>query len=361
MPDPSMDEQIPMNGGITVSLSLLIQAINGLMSAHVTEASPTACRTKEGHVGECVHSYLCDRYTNTIIVDGTGIIDPRTSRFKSIDNQMANFEYLGGGSLIHERSVLTSAHLFQKNEDYNNLYVAVGEFDQESVNILPRKSIKVRTVYFHHEYNQVFLVKSVTVAAHVNFICLPPKSVEVAPGTRCISSGWGRDGQDVHQYILNKVSLWRVTSAISYLTLPDVRIKPDIATFLTFIRLFPLRKRMRGEYNQAQVIRHIKFFKYLRINTKTQILNNVGCGLSTQVAGQTGWSVLLLGLVTRHTYARLTVGRRQKLPKYLQVRHAGEMAACTRFTCTCQLHGNVAYVSALVIILRSCSIIVSTY
>ncbi|CAH2987584.1 unnamed protein product [Chilo suppressalis] len=257
---------------------------------------PIACTTSDGNPGECVPSNLAKLLSDTVVDDGSYILDSRTGisdscpypltclqitndkeddrddtprekpnffsyvrmarssdrqgcgwrnengiqvnsnvsltddharpgefpwvvsimRLESAKDKNVLFEYLGDGSLIHHRAVLTAAHVFEGISNDTNLYVVVGDFYQRTESVLPTKVIRVEKVQIHEGYMKdvlinnyalVFLVKPAVVASHVNFVCLPPKSVEMATGSKCISSGWGKNGLDEHQYIMNKVEL----------------------------------------------------------------------------------------------------------------------------------------------------------
>ncbi|KAK4309059.1 hypothetical protein Pmani_019318 [Petrolisthes manimaculis] len=112
--------------------------------------------------------------------------------------------FVGGGSLIHPRFILTAAHKVM-GQNINHMLVRVGEWDtQNDFEPYPYQDIQVQNVIIHENYNPnllyhdvalLFLKAKVTMQSHINSICLAPdlQSVDIS---KCVINGWGLNGFD---------------------------------------------------------------------------------------------------------------------------------------------------------------------
>jgi len=104
-----------------------------------------------------------------------------------------------GGSLIDSKTVLTAAHCTE-GMDPNEIYVLVGEHDQEDSNDGQQK-IQVQEVIEHPDYSGrpvydndfsiLILQEPVTWSKEVKPICLPQEIAAAYEGVEAIVSGWG--------------------------------------------------------------------------------------------------------------------------------------------------------------------------
>ncbi|KAM3957646.1 LOW QUALITY PROTEIN: phenoloxidase-activating factor 2-like [Aphomia sociella] len=125
--------------------------------------------------------------------------------------------YVGGGSLIHPRVVLTAAHYVAAAKQ---LRVRAGEWDTQTIKeIYPYQDRDVEHTEIHKDFNKgnlfydialLFLSTPMDMAPNVGVACLPPHGERTEAGTRCFASGWGKDKfgkEGRYQVILKKVEV----------------------------------------------------------------------------------------------------------------------------------------------------------
>ncbi|XP_063837123.1 phenoloxidase-activating factor 2-like [Ostrinia nubilalis] len=125
--------------------------------------------------------------------------------------------FLGGGSLIHMRVVLTAAH-YVVTAEANTLRVRAGEWDMGSTKEhYPHQDRDVSSIEVHKDFIRgtlyydaalLFLSSPVDPAPHINVVCLPPPKRLQVEGTRCFASGYGkRYTNDTFQSLPKKVEI----------------------------------------------------------------------------------------------------------------------------------------------------------
>ena len=133
-------------------------------------------------------------------------------------------EYHNGGSLIHPSVVLTSAHNMNKpNIDKSSISVRAGDWDiQRTTEAFDTQDSNVESIVIHEQFHAkaywndvalLFLEKPFLISANINPICLPPQDQRF-DSTRCIVTGWGKDGMGrtaKYQAILNYVDVRTVS------------------------------------------------------------------------------------------------------------------------------------------------------
>ncbi|VVC98030.1 unnamed protein product [Leptidea sinapis] len=125
--------------------------------------------------------------------------------------------YVGGGSLIHPKAVLTAAHYVTA---MRAMKIRAGEWDtQTTKEIYPYQDRDVEQVVVHKDFNKnnlfydialLFLSTPVELAPNVGVVCLPPPRERAVKATRCFASGWGKDKfgtEGRYQVILKKVEV----------------------------------------------------------------------------------------------------------------------------------------------------------
>jgi plasma kallikrein len=132
------------------------------------------------------------------------------------ENDTKVLKYHCGGSLIHPKVVLTTAHNIAGIEP-SKFVVRGGEWDTESNGeMCEHQDRKIKTVIRHPEFvrstlhNDIALLvlhRGFEMTAFVNTICLPPVNTNF-DCERCFSAGWGKDKfGGVYQKFLKKVEL----------------------------------------------------------------------------------------------------------------------------------------------------------
>lgn len=124
--------------------------------------------------------------------------------------------YIAGGTLIHPRVVLSSAHNVASHRN-STIIVRGGEWNTQSTEeILKSEERKVKTIINHPEFFRpnlhndialLFLETPFDLKPHINVACLP-KEDYLKEG--CLATGWGKDewGQNgTYQVFLKKVQL----------------------------------------------------------------------------------------------------------------------------------------------------------
>lgn len=114
--------------------------------------------------------------------------------------------------------VLTAAHCLHEKAP-SVLKIRAGEWDTQTKDeIFQHQDRQVRDYVIHPDYYRgglfndvalLFLTEPVTIAEHVNTVCLPPQN-ELFDGSRCFASGWGKDlfgKEGKYQVILKRIEL----------------------------------------------------------------------------------------------------------------------------------------------------------
>lgn len=143
--------------------------------------------------------------------------------------------YLGGGSLIHSKVVLTSADVIDQNSD--NLLVRAGEWNSRSESeMLRHEERNVKSVVVHEGFSNTRLHNSVALLEleenfdmkpHINIICLPPRNTNF-DGQRCLIAGWDKTqfaNFEVYQNYLKKIELPIVESTSCQEMLRKTRLR----------------------------------------------------------------------------------------------------------------------------------------
>uniref|UniRef100_A0A6E8W2A8 Peptidase S1 domain-containing protein n=1 Tax=Anopheles coluzzii TaxID=1518534 RepID=A0A6E8W2A8_ANOCL len=131
----------------------------------------------------------------------------------ALKKQEANSgDFVCGGTLIHSRLVVTTAH---NTDGKTDLVARFGEWDISTTKEpFPQQDIDVAEVIKHPQYvfnpiqNDIALLvlaESVQYAAHIRPICLPQPTDEFV-GQRCVSNGWGKE-RGVYANVMKKLTL----------------------------------------------------------------------------------------------------------------------------------------------------------
>ncbi|XP_052891128.1 inactive CLIP domain-containing serine protease A8-like [Anopheles moucheti] len=117
-------------------------------------------------------------------------------------SEQRELTYVGVGTLIHPKFVVTAAHTLKDSHHY---VARFGEWNiQSDAEIYPTQDIEVEVhcLYpgyggkFRHVYDiaLAFLKEAVTYTEHIRPICIPSEQ-DVFVGNRCIAAGWGWDAR----------------------------------------------------------------------------------------------------------------------------------------------------------------------
>ncbi|CAL4097258.1 unnamed protein product [Meganyctiphanes norvegica] len=129
-----------------------------------------------------------------------------------------NGNYIGGGSLLHPRVILTAAHKV-KNFGGGHLVARVGAWDlNATTEVIPSQNINVENILFHPsfdprtlKYNVALLIlqREAVLSETALPVCLPDPG-QVFHMSSCVVNGWGKDvfGENGrYQRIMKKVTL----------------------------------------------------------------------------------------------------------------------------------------------------------
>ncbi|KAL9985595.1 hypothetical protein ACROYT_G008017 [Oculina patagonica] len=133
--------------------------------------------------------------------DGTRIVGGTQAQKDSWPWQ-AMLAYVGGsqfcgGSLINEQWVVTAAHCVAGGVSPNQIVVRLGAYKiSDTAQELEVDEIKMHENYgspeqYAHDIALLKLKTKATLGAGVGLVCLPDKSLALAPDKRCYITGWG--------------------------------------------------------------------------------------------------------------------------------------------------------------------------
>ncbi|XP_052889349.1 inactive CLIP domain-containing serine protease A28-like [Anopheles moucheti] len=129
----------------------------------------------------------------------------------------AHSNFVCGGTLIHPRFVVTTAH---NTDGKSNLIARFGEWDISTTKEpYPHKDISVTEIIKHPDYvhnpiqNDIALLlleENVQYHKHIQPICLPQPNDQFV-GESCISNGWGEQ-RGVYANVMKKITLPVITN-----------------------------------------------------------------------------------------------------------------------------------------------------
>jgi len=154
--------------------------------------------------------------------------------------------YVGGGSLVHSKIVLTAAHKVHDIKSGTSLVARIGDWDLSTTNEpIPNQNINVARVLFHPEWDRSTLVndvallilqKDATLGPTVRPICMPSK-FDKFDGSNCIVTGWGKDvfgAEGRFQQIMKEVTVPAVSHSECQRMLRNTRLGSEFFLHNTF-------------------------------------------------------------------------------------------------------------------------------
>ncbi|XP_032526227.2 phenoloxidase-activating factor 2-like isoform X1 [Danaus plexippus] len=147
----------------------------------------------------------------------------------------ARKNYVGGGTLIHPRVVVTAAHIV-RNKKPDDLKCRAGEWDTEvTFEIFPHQERNVKKIIIHPDYYRPSLYNDMglllleepfelLLAPHIGLACVGNSLP--APGTVCYGMGWGRKIDKKYAIILKKMRLPLVGREECQALLRSIRLGP---------------------------------------------------------------------------------------------------------------------------------------
>ncbi|XP_063875329.1 inactive CLIP domain-containing serine protease A28-like isoform X1 [Scylla paramamosain] len=119
-----------------------------------------------------------------------------------------SYRFVGGGTLIYPRVVLTAAHKVM-HVNASQLVVRLGEWDtQKQQEPYPHQDIQVEKMVVHPKFFApallfdvalLFLKEEAVLAPHVNTLCLA-EDLDTVDSSACVINGWGVDRFDMGEY-----------------------------------------------------------------------------------------------------------------------------------------------------------------
>lgn len=157
-----------------------------------------------------------------------------------------HYKFKCGGSLIHPRVVMTSAHCINAS-NINTIKVEAGEWDsQSSVELYPEQIQSVSKIIIHKNFgsrnffNDIALLVTENpfdLAENIQPICLPSKE-ETFDLANCVATGWGKHEfgeKGNYPNILKKIDLPIVPRATCESCLRSTRVGPSFKLHESFI------------------------------------------------------------------------------------------------------------------------------
>ncbi|CAG9789810.1 unnamed protein product [Diatraea saccharalis] len=157
-----------------------------------------------------------------------------------------NNSYVGVGVLIHPQVVMTGAHIAYKYP--GNLKIRAGEWDTQTTGErLKHQERVVKDMVIHTGFNKVNLFNDiallrleepVTLAEHINVICLPSQDEAFDNTKKCVANGWGKDffgQQGRYAVILKKLEIDMVPNSRCQMLLRKTRLGSHFKLHKTFV------------------------------------------------------------------------------------------------------------------------------
>lgn len=109
-------------------------------------------------------------------------------------------QFFCGGTIISKRFVVTAAHCMVESKTRDGFHVRLGDqshdkYDAGEISIKVKRIILTGTYQTWSHNNDIALLeleKDITFSNKVTAACLPKQNIQVAVGTECYVSGWGR-------------------------------------------------------------------------------------------------------------------------------------------------------------------------